>query len=262
MMRGAVLAACLMAAPAAAETCSFVGETSYRGRVAVTAAATETGGVLTVHVTARMDAAPWRLWDVQFLAEEISQWRGGVLQSVAVNGRYSVNGSVKRQQWDVFVPGPGGLVASRVQAKRLSDFSRRHPAFAAHWSPADFGRPWLGEFPMAQPERRPDLDLPRTAMPAGVRTPLALAFYWSRFLTPGPVPVFLPGWKRDARVDEAVSGGGGRWHMTLAHPALAGSASSWAEAQVTDGRLQRLTFEAHTPMGDGTGSVTALRCAP
>jgi len=138
----------------AAEVCLYSGMTSHSGHAAVRTDVTEAGGLTTLDVTARLDAEPWWLWTVQYLAEEISTWRAGELQSVAVNNRYSVNGRVKRQQWDVFIRGPDGLVASRVQSKTLSEFRRRHPAFAGHWEPSRFGQAWLPDYPAARPERR------------------------------------------------------------------------------------------------------------
>ena len=247
----------------AAEVCRYAGFASHRGQATVQTEVTSAGGLLTVNVLARLTAAPWRLWEIQFLAQEVSTWRNGELQSVAVNGRYSVNGRAKRQQWDVFARTPDGLQATRVQAKTLRDFARRHPAFAVHWDPAQFGRAWLADYPAAQPERRTDLDLPRAAMPAGTRTPFALAFYWSRWLPAagGTVPVFLPGWKRDARLDAPVTPvAPGRWRMALRHPALDG-ASSWAEAAVSaDHRLLRLTFDVRAPAGDGQGWVDGTGC--
>ncbi len=248
----------------AAEVCLYSGMTSHSGHAAVRTEVTEAGGLTTLDVTARLDAEPWWLWTIQYLAEEISTWRAGELQSVAVNNRYSVNGRVKRQQWDVFVRGPDGLMASRVQSKTLSEFRRRHPAFAGHWEPSRFGQAWLPDYPAARPERRPDLDLGRAAMPPQTRTPLALAFYWSRWLPAGggTVPVFLPGWKREARFDAlAAPLGAGRWRMALRHPALDGGTPSSAEAVVSaDHRLLRLSFDVHAPAGAGQGWLDQAGC--
>ena len=245
-----------------AETCTYAGETSYRGHATATVRVTEVGSTTTVHVLARLDASPWRLWSVQFLAEEITTWEAGVLRSIAVNSRFVSGGSIRRQQWDVFVPGPAGLQASRVQSKRAAEFQRRHPGFAAQWELARFGQPWTREFPAAVPERRPDLDLPNPA--ATVRTPFALAFHWSRRLPPGDstIPVFLPGWKRDALVDERVTHSGTAWRLAVQHPAL-GVGPSWIEATIGPGRtLARLRFDVRSPLGDGEGWMAPTGCRP
>ncbi len=263
-MAGLIAALWCLPAAHAAEVCLYNGRTSYSGHAAVRTEVAEANGLTTVDVTARLDAKLGWFWAIQYLAEEISTWRVGELQSVAVNNRYSVNGRVKRQQWDVFTRGPDGLAASRVQSKTLEEFRTRHPAFAAHWEPGAFGQAWLPDYPAAKPERRPDLDLATAAMPPHVRTPYALAFYWSRFLPAagGTVPVFMPGWKRDARLDAlATPAGAGRWRLALRHPALDGGAPSWAEAVVSaDHRLSRLSFDIHASAGDGQGWVDQAGC--
>ena len=247
----------------AAEVCRYAGTTSYSGRAAVQAEVSEAQGVTTVDVTARLDAKYLVFWNVQYLAEEISTWRAGELQSVAVNNRTLINGRPSRQQWDVFTRGSDGLAASRVQSRSLSEFQRRHPAFASHWDPGRFGQPWLPDYPAAQPERRTDLDLAGSAIPPRTRTPYALAFYWSRFLpdAPGTVPVFMPGWKRDARLDaEAAPAGPGRWRMALRHPGPDAGPSS-AEAVVSaDHQLQRLSFDVRAAAGSGQGWVDRTEC--
>ncbi len=250
----ALLIAAGLAAPARAEVCRFEGTTSYAGRVQVRVATGEAAGLLTVDVTARLQASPWRLWDVQFLAQETSTWRAGVLQSVAVNGRYLVNGRPRRQQWDVFAPGREPL---RAQAKTESDFRKRYPAFLWAWDPSRFALPWLAAFPIAEAERRPDLDMAR---PADTRTPFALAFHWVRSLPPGPLTVFLPGWKRDAFVPETVTAVPGGLRMSLQHPAV-GPGPAWAEVMLTpDRHIGRIRFEIHAPAGDGDGTITATGC--
>lgn len=263
-MRAVLAAALLALAPAAeaAEVCTYAGAASHDARATVRTEAAEAGGLLTLRVLARVQAEPW-WWSLGYLMEEISTWRGGELQSVALNTRYILDGRVRRQQWDVLARTPEGLQAQRVQSTSLPEFNRRHPRFAGHWDPARFGQPWLPDYPAAGPERRTDLDLPRAGMPPGLRTPLALVFYWSRFLPPGSevVPVFLPGWKRDARADEPVAAvGPGRWRMTLRHPAV--GAGSWAEVAVSpDHRLLRLTFAIRARMGNGEGWVALEGCA-
>ena len=256
-----------VAAPAparAAEVCQYTGAASYDAHATVRTDVAEAGGLTTVAVTLRFDAKPSWLLSLGYLAEEISTWRGGELQSVAVNNRYGVNGRIKRQQWDVLTRTQAGLIGERVQSTTAAEFGRRHPAFARHWDTSDFGRPWLGEYAAARPERRTDLDLPAAGLSPGLRTPLALAFYWSRYLPPGGgvVPMFLPGWKRDARVDEAVAPAApGVWRMALRHAALSTRRASWADAQVSaDHRLLRLTFDIAAASGHGQGWFALDSC--
>jgi hypothetical protein len=85
------------------------------------------------------------LWlRIHYLVEEISTWRAGEMERLAVNTRYLVGEHIVRQQWDTFQRSRGGgLLAHRVQAKTLADFRRRHPGFVRHWDPATFGSPWL-----------------------------------------------------------------------------------------------------------------------
>ena len=217
-------------------------------------------------------ATVWWVIEVRYLVEEVSVWRGGVLREVATNTRSLSGGRIVRQLWDVFRRDAGTLSARRVQARTLAQFRQRHPAFVAHWDPAAFGAPWLGEYDAAGPERRPDLDL-HAADPA-TRTPLAMAFYWTRWLPdrPGAVPVVLPGVKRDATLvldPMAEAPGAGappgtsrQWAVSLHHPALDQATVSRAEAWVAaDHRLLGLAFEAHAPMGSARGTIRAAGCS-
>lgn len=216
-------------------------------------------------VTVAFGIATW-LAELRYLGEEISAWRGGELQSLAVNQRTIVDGRIKRQQWDVFARNRLRLEAYRVQAKRLADFRRRHPGFVQHWAPASFGQPWLQDYRAAAPERRPDLDLP--AADARTRSPLALAFYWSRFLPPGggDTPVVLPGFKRDAqtelRFSPAVPGAGWlRWSAPMRHPGLESAPASLAAAWVSpQNYLLQLGFEVHAPLASGQALIRAEGC--
>ncbi len=261
---GAVLAQC---PAAAAEVCRFEGTSNHAGRMVAKTEVTAKEGLVTVNVTVALTARIW--WtDVRYLTQEISTWRDDQLQSVAVNARYGAGGRSRRQQWDVFTRGAGGLEARRVQAKTLADFQRRHPGFVSHWAPAAFGQPWLQDYAGAAPERRPDLDLPRPAMPPGLRPPLALAFYWSRWLAPGgeTVPAFLPGFKRHARTDlafgAATSGEGSRqWRASVRHPSLSASPASTASVWVSpDNYLLQLAFDVHSPQGSAQGLIHSQGC--
>ena len=250
--------------PAAAESCQFAGSTSQDGRVSVSANVTAVGSVVTVDVTVSFTATAW-MTQVRYLSQEISQWRGGELLSVAVNNRTQIGGRITRQQWDVFAQGPRGLEAHRVQAGAPADFRRRHPGFVQHWDVQDFGKPWLPDYAAAAAERRPDLDPPPAR---SLRPPLALAFYWSRWLAPGggAAPVFLPGFKRNARADlawgpAAAGEGWRRWQAALQHPALAGAAPSTATAWVSpDGYLLQLAFDVHAQQGAGQALLRAQGC--
>ena len=279
---GAVLASALALVPVtraaqASEVCRFEGTTSHGGRVAVRTEVTSAGGLMTVGVTLSLRATVWWVLGVEYLAEEISTWRRGELASVAVNNRTLSGKRVVRQQWDLFTQGPAGLEGWRVQAKSLAEFRRNHPGFVQHWDPASFGGAWLRDYAAAQPKRRPDLDLPRSAVPPGawpgVRTPLAMAFYWTRWLSPGSVvapeavPVFLPGFKRDARADLAVAPAGSAgnavqlWRASLRHPALSTGRPSEADVWVSpDRHLLQLAFAAHAQQGAAQGAILALGC--
>lgn len=258
-----------------AETCRFTGTTSQDGRLAVRADAAQLDGLLTLDVTVEFAIHAW-MTDYRYLGQEITTWSVGegrrpALRSVAVNQRSLADGSIKRQQWDVFTRNGARLEGYRVQAKSLADFQQRHPAFVPHWSPAGFGRPWLADFPRAGAERRPDLDLP--AGPASdAQTPLAFAFYWTRFLPPGggAFSLVLPGFKRDKQVPLSFGPatppatpdeGGGRWSTPLRHPALDASSASLATAWVSpDRHLLQLGFDIHTAWASGTATLRTQGC--
>ena len=257
---------CGIAAPAA-EICRFTGTTDYSGHVAVTTRVTARAGAIQVDVAGTFDSSTMFWFGVHYLFEEVSSWHDGQLESVAVNSRYLIGDHIVRQQWDNFQRGTDGLQAYRVQAKTLADFRRGHPGFIQHWDPATFGQPWLDDYPAALPERRVDLDLKGAPLPSGLRTPLAMAFYWVRWLRGDSqaVSVFLPGFKRDLLVDLRVtsspSASGTLWRAPLHYPALEESPASNATALVSpDGHLSQLAFELHTFRGSGRGIVTQQGC--
>lgn len=209
------------------------------------------------------------LIDWQYLYQEIGTWRDGELQSIGVNHRYSVAGSIRRQQWDLFNRTPGGMQAWRVQAKTLDDFQAKHPGFVRHWSPASFGENWLPDYTAAPPERRADLDLPRQSMPPGMGTPLLLAFYVVRWSgeQDRKVPVFLPGFKHDSRADISVDfagrEAGGLLHLrsSVRHPQLSETRTSVGDAWISaDHRLIRETFEARTDTASAHGELHLDGC--
>ena len=249
-----VTALLLMSSATHAETCRYTGTTSYDGRLAVTADATQLDGLLTLDVTVEFTVHAWMI-DYRYLGQEISTWsvgkgRSGALQSVAVNQRSLVDGNIKRQQWDVFTRNGPRLEGYRIQAKYLDDLQQRYPGFVRHWAPASFGQSWLPDFPRAGAERRPDLDLPAS----DVQTPLAFAFFWTRFLPldGGRASLVLPSFKRDKEVSisvgPAIAGGGwNRWSTTLRHPALETRPASNAAVWISpDHRLLQIGFDIQT----------------
>jgi hypothetical protein len=251
------------------ETCRYSGATSYDGQVSVQSTAAAVNGGMTVNVAARVKARSFGLIDWQYLYQEIGTWRDGELQSVGANHRYSVVGSIRRQQWDLFRRTPQGMQAWRVQAKTLPDFEAHHPGFVRHWSPASFGENWLPDYAAAPPERRADLDLAPQSMPPGLGTPLLLAFYWVRWAgdQAREVPVFLPGFKHDARatirvVSMGVEGGGLlHLHSSVRHPQLSETEDSVGDAWISgDHHLVRETFEAHASMGSAHGELHLDGC--
>jgi hypothetical protein len=207
------------------------------------------------------------LFGVHYLLEEVSIWRGGKLENVAVNSRYLLGRRIVRQLWDEFQRATDGMQAERVQAKTLADFRRRHPGFVQHWDPTMFGQPWLSDYPSAPPERRIDLDLHVTPVPPALRSPLAMAFYWVRWLPHAgqDVPVFLPGFKTDRLVEVPVApapaSSGTLWRAVLHYPALSQHEASTATALVSpDAHLLRIAFELHTAFGSGRGEIDQLGC--
>lgn len=250
-----VLAALIAQAPANAATCNYTGTSSYNGQIAATVTDTETASGLVINVLLRLDATPWHLWPVQFLIQEQSTYRNNTLQSVAVNGRWTSNGTIRRQYWDLLTPGPAGFEAYRIQVKRQSDLQRRNVPFAQYWNPTTFAQPWEQTFTQSTPDRRPDLDLPTNQRVPGLKTPLALAFYWSRQPLPRTIPIFLPGWKHDARLTGTLAQSGPKTRLTVAYPAL--EPTSYIEAAQNPHTLH---LQAETTAGNGEATLTQTKC--
>jgi hypothetical protein len=251
----------------AAEVCHFTGTTDYAGHVTVTTDAAATAGVTRIDVAAAFESTTMFWLGVRYLIEEVSTWRAGHLESVAVNSRYLLGNYIVRQQWDKFERSAEGFQAHRVQAKTLADFRRRHPGFVQHWDPATFRQPWLDDYQSASPERRADLDLRGSPLPSGLRSPLAMAFYWIRWLPRGDqdVPVFLPGFKAERLVDLPItavpSASGTVWRALLRYSALSNSPPSTATAWISpDGYLLQMAFELHTWRGSGRGLINQAGC--
>jgi hypothetical protein len=251
----------------AGEICRFAGTTDYAGHVAITTDVTATDDITRVDVVATFEATTMLWAHIRYLVEEVSTWRAGGLESVAVNSRYLIGDHIVRQQWDDFQRGADGLQARRVQAKSLADFRLRHPGFVQHWDPTTFGQPWLDNYQTASPERRADLDLKGSPLPPGLRSPLAMAFYWVRWLPRGGqnVPVFLPGFKGERLVDLPIVASslsdGTLWRAPLHYSALSERPASTATAWTSiDGHLLRLAFELHGARGSANGLINQEGC--
>jgi hypothetical protein len=256
----------------AGELCHFAGTTDYAGHLNVTTnvAARASDGTMTVDVIGSFAGTPMPFVHINYLMQEISTWKSDQLQSVAVNSRYILDGHVVRQQWDLFKRGTDGLEGYRLQGKTLDDIRRRYPAFVRHWDPADFGQPWVQDYRLADAERRPDLDLPASSVRPDLRSPLALAFYWSRRI-PGngqAATVFLPGFKKDKRVELTITAaqppreGRQLWQTTVRYPGLSMTHPSTATAWISmDGHLLQLEGTVQSGMYTGYGVIRQENCS-
>jgi hypothetical protein len=263
----AAITALVCGTASADEVCRFTGNTDYAGHVLITSAVTATGDRTIVDVAATFDSSNMFLFGVRYLLEEVSIWRSGQLQDVAVNSRYLLGHRIVRQLWDEFQRDANGMQAERVAAKTLADLRRQHPGFVQHWDPATFGEPWLRDYPAALPERRTDLDLHATPFPPALRSPLALALYWVRWLhhVGHDIPVFLPGFKADRLIEvpiaPAPAAAGTAWRAVLRYPSLSERQDSTASGLVSsDHHLLRIEFELHTLYGSGRGEIALQGC--
>jgi len=255
----------------ASEVCHFGGTTDYSGRVEVTTNvnARVTDGTTTVDVIVRFMATPWPFVHIRYLMQEVSTWKSDQLQSVAANSRYLMDGHIMRQTWDLFDRGTNGLEAYRLDGKTLGDFRRKYPAFVSHWAPANFGQAWVQDYRLAGAERRRDLDLPASSVGPDLRSPLALAFYWSRWIPRSgeATTVFLPGFKKDKRLDltigavESSRDGQQVWQTSIRYPALSMTHASTAKAWVsTDRHLLQLTGSVQSGSYTGDGVIRLEGC--
>jgi hypothetical protein len=250
----------------AAEVCRFAGPTDFAGHARATSEVAIADGTTTVNVTARFDGTWLMFFHVHYLTQEISTWRGARLEMVAVNTRYLLGRRMVRQQWDVFQRTVGGFAGYRIEGKGLAQFRRQFPRFAQHWDPATFGQPWLSDFENASPQRRRDLDLTEAKVSTALQAPLALAFYWDRWLPTQAVdiPVFLPGFKRDRVADLMVAahGAGARTRMaSVLYPALSTTQPSIVTAWGAPGRqVTQLALDLRTRGRTAEGVIRQEGC--
>jgi hypothetical protein len=250
-----------------AEACRFAGTTDPPGEVAVTADVTEANGTTHVDVAATFETTTMFWLRIHYLVEEVSTWRSGELETVGVNTRYILGSHIVRQTWDLFKHDRDGMQGYRVQAKSQADFQRKHPGFVQHWDPSTFALPWLDDYSAASPERRADLDLTSAPVSSNLLSPLALAFYWVRWLPPGAQDkaVFLPGFKADKLVNvpmtAAAWNGGTVWRTPLRYSILSKAPPSIATAWMSaDRHLQQLALDLHEPQGAGSGILSQEGC--
>ncbi len=246
----------------------FSGRTDYGGRLEVAADSKTVGGRTEIDVRLELNATPLPLIHTRYVMEEISSWRQNGIEQVAVNDRYSVDGHIVRQQWDVYNHAVDGLHAFRVQGKHPGEFRRQHPDFMQFWNPDEFGKPWLDRYPYSITARRPDLDLHQD--PSLVRTPLALAFYWLRWLPRqgSVVPLFLPGFKEQKLVRLAIGpmtdklpGGLSGWRAPIEYPYLSPTRPSTALAWMSgDRHVKQLVFDLHGVEHSARGSIHEDGC--
>jgi len=270
--RACLVLACQLAITpaAAAEVCRYAGSGDYHAQIGITTIAQKREQATRVRVLWDLAARVLLVFHIHYLVEEISDWRAGVLQTVALNVRFFVNGRIIRQQWDVFDRTASGFAAWRLQAKTATEFAARAGGFAPHWVPSSFGAPWLDAFRAAPAERRPDLDLPSDEAPADLVSPLAEAFYNVRSAPARAqlVALFLPGNKKQHRADIAVAApdlgpaGAHVWRVRLDSARLGIVPGSAASLTVSaDGALQTISFAVATARHAARGGIHAEGCA-
>jgi hypothetical protein len=250
-----------------AEACRFAGTTDPSGKVAISAKVTETSGTTHVDVAATFETTTMFRFRIHYLVEEVSTWRSGELETVGVNTRYLLGSHIVRQTWDLFKRDRDGIRGYRVQAKSRTDFQRRHPGFVQHWDPSTFGQPWLDDYSAAAPKRRADLDLTTSPISSNLLSPLALAFYWVRWLPLGAQDkaVFLLSFKAnklfDVPMTAAAWNGGIVWRAPLRYPVLSKAPPSIATAWLSaDRHLLQLVLDLHEPHRAGSGILTQEGC--
>jgi len=81
-----------------AEVCHFTGASDYDGHVAVTTDVAAADSITRVDVAGTFEATTMFWLHIRYLIEEVSTWRNGELETVAVNSRYLVGDHIVRQR--------------------------------------------------------------------------------------------------------------------------------------------------------------------
>ncbi len=104
-------------------------------------------------------------------------------------------------------------------------------------------------------------------MSPNLLSPLALAFYWVRWLPQGgqDEAVFLPGFKSDKLVDVPITAagwkGGTIWQTPLRYSVLSGAPPSTATVWMSaDRHILQLALDIHEPRGAGSGILSQQGC--
>src|ERR1700678_3225738 len=84
------IAASWLGKASANEVCHFAGTTDFEGKVDVTTTVAAAGDTTSVDVVVVFSAITMPWFPLHYLVEERSSWRGGALNDLAANTRYSI----------------------------------------------------------------------------------------------------------------------------------------------------------------------------
>ena len=204
---------------------------------------------------------------IHYLVEEISTWRAGELEAVAVNTRYLVGSRIIRQRWDMFRRDKDAMRAQRVQAKTLADFRRRHPASFGIGIPQHSASPGLTTIRPHPPTVAPISTLRARAAVAEIAIPARPGLLLGQMAAAGwpgrgGVPARLQGRSAGGPADH---GGHLDWrHIVAGAGAVSGAErgppSSPRPGPPRDGRLLQLAFDLHEPRGSARGLIRQEGC--
>lgn len=254
--------------PIGSEVCDYSGQLEGNsGHLwARTMARRSAGDRLSLRVIARLTAGTVA-GTIDYSVDEITEWQGQRLNTVAINLRNIVGSSVSYQKWDRFARNGDAFEGYRAQSKFLHEMQSRFPRLAPLWA-AQLGGNWLPELLASPAERRTDLDLPANLSAPGLRTPLAQALYFVRFQAPTTrnVPIFLAGEKRQKRIDLNLAGqpsadGGVLWRTRIDIGEIRNDPNEPAQVVISRAQeLLSLQFRLRHPSGSAAGSMRPVSC--